>query len=89
MCIESEVESSTKIQLKSLPQWLINKNWLREQQETRERGLAILIMVKGKAEAKKLYALGLRFGEAVKVIERYWDAGPGLICMNCCYIRHQ
>ncbi len=48
-----------------------------------------MITVKGEAEAKKLCASGLQFGGAVKVVERYWDVGPGLVCMTCCGIGHQ
>ena len=59
--LKGKVESSTSIQLKSLPWWLINKDWLRKQQETEKRGSAIVITVKKKAEAKRLCALGLSF----------------------------
>ena len=56
--LKRKVESSTGIQLKSLLWWLINKDRLREQQETRKRGSVIVITVKGETEAKKLYASG-------------------------------
>ena len=46
-------------------------------------------MVKGEAEAKKLCATGLRFGGVIRLVERYWEAGPSSICMTCCGIRHQ
>ena len=46
------------IQLKSLPWWLINKDWFREQQKTKKQGSAIVITVKGEAETKKLCKLG-------------------------------
>ena len=87
--LKCEVESSTGIQLKSLPRWLINENRLKEQQETGKRGSAIVITVKGEAEAKKLCASGLRFGGVVRVVERYWEAGPSSVCMTCCGIGHQ
>lgn len=48
-----------------------------------------MITIKKKVEIKKLCASGLRFGSAVKVVKRYWDAGPGLVCMTCCDIKHQ
>ena len=87
--LKREVESSTDIQLKALPRWLINENRLREQQETgNKRGSAIVITVKGDAEAKKLCASGLRFGGVVRVVERYWEAGPSSVCMICCGIGH-
>lgn len=55
--LKREVESSTGIQLKSLPRWLINKSRLREQQEAGKRGSAIVITVKGEAEAKKTFRI--------------------------------
>ena len=48
-----------------------------------------MITVKGEAEAKKLCASSLRFGKAVKVVERYWDAGSFLVYMTCYGIEHQ
>ena len=87
--LKREIESSTGIQLKSLPRWLINENRLREQQETGKRGSAIVITVKGQAEAKKLCASGLRFRGVIRVVERYWEAGPGSVCMTCCGIGYQ
>lgn len=87
--LRRKVESSTGIELKSLPRWLINKNRLKEQPETGKRGSAIVITVKGEAEAKKLCASGLRFGGVVRVVERYWEAGPDSVCPTCCGIGHQ
>jgi len=87
--LKREVESSTGIQLKALPRWLINESRLREQQEAGKRGSAIVITVKGEAEAKKLCASGLRFGGVVRVVERYWEAGPSSVCMRCCGIGHE
>ena len=57
--LKRKVKFSIGIQLKSLFCWLINKNPLREQQETRKRGSAIVITVKGEAKAKKLCASDL------------------------------
>ena len=48
-----------------------------------------MITVKREAEAKKLCVLGLRFGGVVKVVERYWEAGPSSVCMICCGIGYQ
>lgn len=53
------IKSLISIQRKALPHWLINENCLRGQQETGKRGSALVITVKGKAEAKKLCASGL------------------------------
>lgn len=45
--LKREVESSTGIQLKILPRWLISEDRLREAQTTQnKRGSAIVIMVK-------------------------------------------
>ena len=81
--LKREVESSTGIQLKTLPRWLISESRLKEQQENGKQGSAIVITVKGETEAKQLCASGLRFGGIVRVVERYWEAGPGSVCMTC------
>lgn len=76
-----EIESSTGIQLKTLPRWLINENRLEERLESGNgRGCAIVITVGNSAEASKLCSKGLRFGGALKVVEKYWEAGPGSVC---------
>lgn len=49
----------------------------------------IVIIVKNNTETKKLYALGLQFGEAIKVVEKYQKVGPDLVYIICCHIRHQ
>ena len=36
-----------------------------------------------KNEAKRLAAIGLRFGEAIKRFENYWDVFPGSVCLRC------
>lgn len=69
--LKCKVESSTGIQLKSFPQWLINEDQLRKQQEIGKRGSAIVITIKEEAEAKKQYTLDLQFGGAVKMLEKY------------------
>ncbi len=87
--LKREVESSTGIQLKAFSRWLISESRLREQQEAGKQGSAIVITVKGEVEAKKLCASGLRFGGVVRVVERYWEAGPSSVCMRCCGIGHE
>ena len=87
--LKCKVESSIGIQLKSLPRWLINENRLKEQQETGKQGSAIVITIQGEVEAKRLCASGLRFGGIVRVVKRYWEAGPGSVCTTCCDIGHQ
>lgn len=50
--LRREVESSTGIQLKSVPRWLISENYLREQQESsNRRGSAIVVTVGNESEA--------------------------------------
>ena len=88
--LKREVESSTGIPLKATPWWLISENRLREQQENNnKRGLAIVITVSNEIEAKRIIASGLRFGGAIKKVEKYWDAGLGSVCMKCCGIGHE
>ena len=88
--LRREVESSTGISLKTMPCWLINKNRLREEQEiNNKRGSAIVITVSNENEAKQLVASGLRFGGSIKRVEKFWDAGPGSVCMKCCGIGHE
>ena len=72
-----EIKSFTRIKLKTISQWLINKEQLEEQLESRNRrGSAIVITVGNEAKVSKLCAKGLRFGGAPKVIKKYWEAGP-------------
>ena len=88
--LKREVESLTGISLKTILRWLINENRLREQQENNnKRGSAIIITVSNEMEAKRLLASGLRFGGAIKKVEKYWEAGPGSVCMKCCGIGHE
>ena len=88
--LRRKVKSSTGIKLKALPRWLISETRLREQQETgNKRGSAIVITVKEEFEAKQLCASRLRFGGIVRVVERYWEAGPSSVCMTCYGIGHE
>lgn len=36
----------------------------------------------------KLYSKRLRFEEVLKVVEKYWEAGPGSICVSCVGVGH-
>lgn len=84
-----EIESSTSIQLKTLRCWLINETRLKERLESGNRKRsAIVIIVGNSVKAFKLYSKRLRFGGTFKVVEKYWEAGPGLICMSCANIGH-
>lgn len=67
-----EIESSIGIKLKTRPRWLVNEARLEERLESGTgKGSAIVITVGNSTEAAKLCAKGLRFGGALKVIERY------------------
>lgn len=88
--LRREVESSTGISLKTMPRWLVGEDRLKVQQEnSNKRGSAIVITVSSEYEAKQLIADGLRFGGAVKKVEKYWDAAPGSVCLKCCGISHE
>lgn len=88
--LKREVESSTGILLQTMSCWLLNEDQLKKQQGTNnKRGLAIVITVSNENVAKQLMASGLRFGGAVKKLEKFWDAGPGLVCMSCCGISYE
>ena len=52
------------------------------------RGSAIVITVGSSAEASKLCSKGFRFGGALKVVEKYREAGPSSVCMSCAGIGH-
>lgn len=85
--LKREVKFSTGIQLKALFCWLINKNCLRKQQETDNKWkLAIVIIIKGDAKAKKLCISDLRFRKVIRVVERYWEAESSSIYIICCGI---
>lgn len=48
-----------------------------------------MIIVKEKAEAKKLYALSLWFEEVIKMVEKYWNVRSDLVCIAYCDKNHQ
>lgn len=79
-----EIKLSIRIYLKILSCELIGET---QQEEDLESGIgrrpAIVIIVENSAEASILYSRGLRLKEAIKVIEKYWKARPGLVCMSC------
>ena len=69
--LKQEVESSTGIQLKIFPSWLISDNYLRDQQETKtKQSSAIVITVKIKTKRKQPCASGLRFDRVVKGVKK-------------------
>ena len=88
--LRRKVESTTEIQLKTLPRWLISESRLKEKQEfNNKQDSAIVITVSGESEAKKLFASRLRFGGVVKVIEKYWESEPSSVYITCCGIGHE
>lgn len=88
--LKREVESSTGVSLKATPRWLISEDRLKEQQATNnKRGSAIVITVSNEHVAKQLIASGLRFGGMVKKVEKFWEAGPGSVCLRCFGIGHK
>lgn len=40
-------------------------------------------------EAKKLCISGLHFGNMIKIVEKFWEAGPSLVYMTCYMIGHE
>lgn len=72
---KQKVESSTRMQLKITLQWLIQENRLRERQESdNNQGSAIVITIANAFDVAYLYARGLRFGRALKVVQKYQEA---------------
>lgn len=47
-----------------------------------------MITGENSTEASQLCFKGLRFGGALKVVEKYWEAGPSSICISCAGIGH-
>ena len=84
-----EIESSTGIQLKTVPCWLISESQLEKRLESGTgRGSAIVITVGTSEEASKLCSRRLRFGGALKVVKKYWEVGPSLVCLSCASVGH-
>lgn len=84
-----EIESSMGIQLKTVPCWLISVGRLEERLKSGTRRRSAIVSTMGTSEeAAKLCSKRLRFGGAVKVVEKYWEAGPRLVCMSYVGVRH-
>lgn len=49
---------------------------------------AIVITVDTGKEAAKLYSKELRLREALKIVEKYWEVEPGLVCLSYISIGH-
>lgn len=69
-----EIESSTGIQLKTLPRWLANEAQLERLESGNGRESGIVITVGNSMEASRLSSKVLRFGGALKVVKKYWEA---------------
>lgn len=68
---------------------MISKAQLEECLEAGNRkGSAIVITIGNKVEASKLCAKRLRFGGTLKVVEKYWKAGPSSVYMTSSSIGH-
>ena len=79
-----KIEFFTGIKLKTMPCWLVNKARLEERLESGSgKGSAIVITVGNSIEASRLCSKWLRFGRALKVVEKYWETGPCSIYMSC------
>lgn len=48
-----------------------------------------MIIVSNDNKAKKLCTNNLCFGGVVKVVEKYWEVGLGLVCMRYCGIGYE
>lgn len=67
-----KIESSTEIKLKTIPCWLISESRLEERLESGTgKKSAIVITVGTSKEAIKLCSKKLRFGGALKIVEKY------------------
>lgn len=68
---------------------MIIKAQLEERLNIRnKRRSAIVIMINNKEDVSKLCAKELRFGGALKVVEKYWKAELSLVYMTCSRIDH-
>lgn len=87
--LRQEIKLSTGIQLKTMPRGLISETQLEKCLESGTRkSLAVVITVENSTEASKLCSKGLRFGGALKMVKKYWKAGPGLVCMSYAGVGH-
>lgn len=68
---------------------MISKIQLEECLEAENRKcLVIVITVGNEVKTSRLYAKAIRFGSALKVVEKYWEAGPISVYMTCSGIDH-
>lgn len=87
--IYQKIESSTEIQWKIIPWWLISKSCLNERLEfDTGKASTIVIIVGLNKKTAKLFSKQLRFGEALKFVKKFCEAGPGSVCLRCARISH-
>ena len=71
------------------PQWLANKEVIKERYNNREINFStIIITVRNKLDADMLIAKGLYFGGYNHTVDRYWETGPAEICPKCLKYGH-
>lgn len=69
--------------VKTISQLLIRESWLEEDLESRTgRKSAIPIIMESSMGVFSLCDKGQRFGEVLKVLQKYWEARPGLVCIK-------
>jgi hypothetical protein len=86
---KEEIEATQGLYMPLTPQWLANKEAIKERYNNREINFStIIITVRNKLEADKLIAKGLHFGGYNHTVDRYWETGPEEICPKCLEYGH-
>jgi hypothetical protein len=84
-----EIEATHGLNMPLAPQWLANKETIKQRYNDREINFStIIITVRNKPEADKLMAKGLYFGGHSHTVDRYWETGPEEICPKCLEFGH-
>ena len=86
---KEEIETTQSIYMPLIPQWLANREVIRERYSNREINFStIIITVRNKLEADEFMAKGLHFGGYNHKVDRYWETGPAEICPKCLEYGH-
>jgi hypothetical protein len=86
---KEEIEATQGLNMPLMPQWLANKEAIRNRYQDREINFStIVITVRNKLEADRLIAKGLHFGGYNHTVDRYWETGPTEICPKCLEYGH-
>jgi hypothetical protein len=86
---KEEIEATQSIYMPLVPQWLTNREAIRERYSNREINFStIIITVRNKLKADELMAKGLHFGGYNHKVDRYWETGPAEICPKCLEYGH-